>query len=184
MNKNEQIAAGLKASGIPVSTFKTTLNLQGAQDLHEMVVSGRFRDQANPQGVFMHPDVQRNAIRARLLFGLMAKETYLSGTRVAFLSVSDMILGSHEQRDYALLDKADDASAVFLLDFYEEGAAFPYSSEKSAYLRSWVRRKTAEGVSVSFLSDANFDKITGWWSPAFLSFIQDSTFVYSVGAGA
>jgi hypothetical protein len=182
MSRNEQIAAGLKAVGVPISTFKTTLVLQGAPDLHEMVLSGKFRDQTNPLGVFMYPRVQRDATRARTLFGLMAKETYLSGTRVAFVSVSDMFLGTREQRDDRLMDKADEAAAVFLVDFYEAGAAFPYGSEKSAFFRSWVRRKTAEGASVSFLSDTSPEKITGWWSPSFLAFIQEATYEYCVGS--
>lgn len=180
MNRDDAIRQGLQAAGVPVQVYGTTLAKEGAMDLREMLIARRFSDPKKPEGVFVYPDKRALAIQARKIFGLMAKEMYLSGTTVCWLHTAAFL--DSVQVDEDLMEKAGSAQAVFLVDFYEAGAKFPFTPVEATKLRYWIRRKFEAGATVSFFSDTAFDKITDWWSPAFLEFVRGYTMDYVVKA--
>ena len=74
----------------------------------------------------------------------------------------------------------EDVRMVFILDFYEEGAPFPYSPMIAAKIRAWIRAKFEGGGAVSFLSDGPLDKALAWWPQSLLGFINDHTMIQHI----
>ncbi len=183
MNRDDAIRQGLRAAGIPVQVYGTTLMREGQPELRELVSARRFTDPSNPMGVFLYPETRNAAMQARKVFGLIAKEVYLSGTPVAWMSLA-AFLGLYAADSQDDMEKAAQAKAVFLTDFYETGAQPPFSAQDATRLRYWVRSRVENGTSVSFLSDAPLDKASVWWPPTFLDFLRGCTIPHAVKAPA
>lgn len=183
MNRDDAIRQGLQAAGVPVQVYGTTLAKEGAQDLREMVIAKRFCDPKKPEGAFVYPERRALASQARKIFGLMAKEMYLSGASVCWLHTAAFLDSVHGD-DHDPMEKANSAQAIFLVDFYESGAKFPFTAVEATKMRYWIRRKFEAGATVSFFSDTAFDKLTDWWSPSFLEFVRGYTIDYVVKAAA
>lgn len=182
MNRDDAIRQGLQAAGVPVQVYSTTLAKEGATDLRTLMASGRFSDPKNPQGVFVYPETRTLAAQARKVFGLLAKEMYLSGTSVCWLHTAVFLENPYSEGVQEIMEKANDAQAVFLVDFYEQGAKFPFSPVEATKLRYWIRRKFEAGSMVSFCSDTSFDKAAEWWPASFLEFVRGYTTDYVVKA--
>lgn len=182
MDKNDAIRQGLRAAGIPVQVYGTTLVNEGAQELRDMVTARRFCDPRRPEGLYLYPERRADAMQARRLFGLVAKEMHLTATSVYWLSLASFLSLSQGYGADEEVERAERAQAVFLCDFYEAGAPFPFSPQDATRLRYWIRRKFEGGGTVSLLSDTALTKVNDWWSPTFLDFIRGYTVSYAVKA--
>lgn len=180
MNKDDEIRLGLKAAGIPESVYSTTLVIENAQPLRDMITSRSLMRPSGATGVFVTPTKGAEAMRARRIFYLLAKELFLSGTTVCCLPATRLIeaLNSDDYSGEAML--VDKVKAVFVTDFFEDGAPFPFTALDAAKIRAWVRQRYERGDAVSFLSDAPAARCTQWWPISFLGFISDHTVAYPV----
>lgn len=180
MNKDEEIRLGLKSAGIPESVFGTTLAKENAMSLREMVTQHALVQPTRATGLYVYPSKRTEALRARKLFYLLAKELFLSGSTVCCLPITRLIeaLNSDEYSGEAML--IDKVRMVFVLDFFEEGAPFPFTAFDAARIRTWVRQRYETGNAVSFLSDSPLDRSASWWPQSFLGFIGDHTVAYPV----
>lgn len=180
MNRDEEIRQGLRAAGVPEGVFKKTLKTENAEPLREMITSGAFVRDGATTGIFLHPSKRTEAARARTIFYLLAKEMFLSGTTVYCIPVIRLLEamnGTDHTMESMMLEKV---RMVFITDFYEEGAPFPFSAQDAGRLRLWVRSRFEEGKGVSFLSDTPLARAGSWWSEGFLGFIGGSTVAHSV----
>ena len=180
MNRDEEIRQGLRMAGVPEGVFKKTLITEDAKPLREMITGGTLVRDGATTGIFLHPAKRSDSARARTVFYLTAKEMFLSGTTVYCIPVIRLLEAmsavdhSHETM---MLERV---RMVFVTDFYEEGAPFPFSAADAGRLRLWVRSRFEEGKGVSFLSDTGMAKAGAWWSEGFLGFIGGSTVAHSV----
>jgi hypothetical protein len=180
MTKDEEIKLGLKAAGVPEITFSTTLVKEQAAGLRDIIKDRQLIRARQTMGVFLHPKTKSEHARTRRLFYLFAKELFLSGTTVFCIPLSRLLAAimSDDMEGDALM--VEQVRMVLLLDFYEEGVAFPYSNADAAKLRAWVRARFEKGMAVSFLSDAPPDRCITWWPSSFIGFISDNTLTYPV----
>ena len=180
MNKDDEIRIGLKNAGIPETVFSTTLQKEGATTLREYVKEGSLLRPRSTSGIFLYPSKKDAATHARKLFYLFAKELFLSGVTVCCLPLSRLLDAINSDELVGEAIRVEQVRMVFVLDFYEDGAPFPFSPTDAAKLRSWVRARFEAGNAVSFLSDATIDRCSLWWPSSFLGFISDNVVVHPV----
>lgn len=181
MIRDDDIRQGLSAAGIPAVAMSTTLPKEGAPQLRQLIVEGVLRP---PRGVFLYPKSKTKASAARTLFYLVAKELFLSGVSVYCIPLSRLVslLSNYDSEDENAAAMVDRVRAVFVLDFFEDGAPFPLQAWEAAKLRSWIRARVEAGVSVSFLSDSSPDRCGLWWPSSFMGYVCDSTTTQGVDA--
>lgn len=180
MNKDEEIREGLRNSGIPEAVFSTTLVKEGAPQLRALVTDQTLVRPASARGLFLSPKKPTDAGKARKLFYLVAKELFLSGVSVYCVPLVRLMetLKSDDMDSEAF--RIDRVRMVFVLEFYEDGAGFPFSTGDAARLRSWVRFRYEAGSPISFLSDKPLAQCTGWWPQSFLGFIDDNAIAETI----
>lgn len=180
MNKDEEIRLGLKSAGIPATIFGTTLSKEDAMPLRGMVTDGSLVKASTATGLYVYPKTRTASMRARRLFYLAAKEMFLSGVTVCCIPafrLAEALNAEEYVGEAAMIDKV---RMVFVLDFYEDGAPFPFTAYDAARMRHWVRQRYEAGSAVSFLSDSPLDRGATWWPASFLGFIGDHTVAYPV----
>jgi len=180
LTKDEEIRTGLKSSGVPEATFYTTLVLENASDLRELIVSRSLLRKGAAKGVYVYPKAKANTTRARKLFYLVAKEMFLTGTTVFCVSLTRLVELLNSEDYFGDAASIDKVRVVFLLDFYEEGAPSPLTPSDAAKVRTWVRQRFEEGNAVSLLSDSPLDRCAPWWPVSFLGFLNENVYTYAV----
>lgn len=180
MNKDAEIRAGLKNSGIPELAFSTTLALEGATELRRLITGKEFIRPSSTRGLYLYPSAPSKAAQARKQFYLTAKELFLSGVSVYCIPLSRLLgaITTDDMDDEAY--RVEQVRMVFILDFYEAGAGCPLSTKEAARLRYWVRDRFESRDAVSFLSDTPVDRCAEWYPESFLGFIRDNAIVQSV----
>lgn len=182
LSRDEAILAGLRASGVPPQAIKTTLEREGAGDIRRMVLDKTFCDKRNPLGLFVYPARMAELTRARLLFALTAKEMYLTGSRVQVVPVSTFLARDDDPLAQEDFERAYEAQAVFISEFFEKDTPAPFNAEAVARIRHWIRRRVTAGVSVFYLSDVPLKNTTPWWAESFQAFVTQHTQPYEVKA--
>lgn len=180
MTKDEEICAGLKASGVPELTFRTTLKLEGALELRALLDEKALVRPTSARGLYLYPKNRASTAHARKLFYLVAKELFLSGVTVCCLPLTRLVEALNAEDLSGEAGRIDRVRMVFVLDFYEEGAGFPFQQADAAKLRAWVRHRYEAGSAVSFLSDSQLPRCEPWWPQSFLGFITDNVVIHSV----
>lgn len=180
MTRDEEIRAGLRGAGVPEMVFGTTLLKEDAPELRALVVDHVLVRSSSARGLYIYPKNRNSVSQARRLFYLVAKELFLSGTTVCCLPLTRLAEALVSDEVSGEAAKIERVRMVFVLDFYEEGAGFPFDAQNAARLRAWVRRRFEAGGAVCFLSDAATDRCTTWWPPSFLGFISDNAIIHSV----
>lgn len=181
MTKDDEIRQGLRNAGVPEMVFGTTLLREEAPELRELITSQSLVRPSSARGLFLYPKAKGTTGKARKLFYLVAKELFLSGVTVFCIPLTRLMetLTSFDDinGDASRLERV---RVVFILDFYEEGAGFPFSTQDAARLRAWVRQRFEAGNAVSFLSDSAPERSLPWWPQSFMGFIHDHTAVHAV----
>lgn len=182
MSKDEDIRKGLRNAGITELVFGTTLLRENAPDLRELIANDGLVRQGSSKGLYLYPKVKTAVAQTRKLFYLVAKELFLYGVPVYVIPLTRLVDAINSEDIYPEAAKVESVSMVFVLDFYEEGAGFPFSTQDAARVRSWVRARFESGKAVSFLSDCGIDRCTAWWPQSFMGFITDNVVVQAVAA--
>lgn len=180
MSNDEEIRAGLKNAGVPEFVFGTTLLKENAPALREMVETKTLVRPTSARGVFIHPAKPAQITQARKLFYLTAKELFLTGVTVCCIPLSRLMEALTTDDFVGEASRVERVRMVLILDFYEEGAAFPFNPSEAARLRTWVRKRFEAGNAVSFLSDVPLSRCSAWWPQSFLGFINDNVIIHSV----
>lgn len=180
MNRDAEIRQGLKMAGVPEGVFKKTLVSEDAKPLRDMITNGALLRTDGTTGLFVHPSKRLESAKARTVFYLAAKEMFLSGNTVYCIPVIrllEVMNATDHSHEAMMLDRV---RMVFVTDFYEEGAPFPFTPADAGRLRLWVRTRFEEGKGVSFLSDTPMARAAAWWTEGFLGFIGGNTTAYPV----
>jgi len=180
MTKDDEIRLSLRNSGVPELVFSTTLAKEEAPELRALITGGALVRPASASGIYLYPKTRTSTVRARKLFYLVAKELLLSGVTICCLPLSRLMEALNADDFVGEAARVERVRMVFLLDFYEEGAGFPFSPSDAARLRAWVRHRFEAGNAVSFLSDSAIDRCIPWWPQSFLGFISDNVITHSV----
>ncbi len=180
MTKDDEIRMSLRNSGVPELVFGTTLAKEEAPELRELITSSTLVRPTSARGLYLYPKTRTATVRARKLFYLVAKELLLSGVTICCLPLSRLMEALDSDDVVGEAARVERVRMVFVLDFYEEGAGFPFSPSEAARLRAWMRRRFEAGNAVSFLSDSALDRCVPWWPQSFLGFISDNVVIHSV----
>ncbi len=179
MKKNNvQIKQGLEISGVPPIVYKTTLVLEGHQKLRDMILVNQFfNDDAETKGFFVYGSSPTNT---RKIFYLIAKELFLSGMSVYCISLLNLMEELDSQEITKVTNSVDQSKCIFILDFFEDDAAFPFTPLQAWKLRAWVKDKFNKTGMVCFLSDVRLIKCVDWWPKQFLTYLRENIIEYEV----
>lgn len=180
MTKDEEIRQGLRNSGVPEMVFGTTLEKENALPLRALIADKTLVRAATARGLYMYPKTKSGIAQTRKLFYLVAKELFLSGTTVCCIPLSRLMEALNADDLVGEAARVERVRMVFVLDFYEEGAGFPFTPSDAARLRAWVRRRFETGNAVSFLSDTPLDRCTPWWPQSFTGFVSDNVIIQPI----
>lgn len=180
MGNDEEIRSGLRNAGVPEFVFGTTLLKENAPTLRAMVEAKELVRPTSARGVYMHPAKPAQITQARKLFYLTAKELFLTGVTVCCIPLSRLMEALSTDDFVGEASRVERVRMVMVLDFYEDGAAFPFTPAEAAKLRAWVRNRFEAGNAVSFLSDVPLSRCSAWWPQSFLGFINDNVIIHSV----
>lgn len=180
MTKDDEIRLGLRNSGVPELVFGTTLAKENAPELRELIVAKTLVRPSSARGLYLYPKTKTGTVQARKLFYLVAKELFLSGVTVCCIPLSRLMEAINADDLVGEAARVERVRMVFVLDFYEEGAGFPFAPHDATKLRAWVRHRFEAGNAVSFLSDSAVDRCLPWWPQSFLGFISDNVIIHPV----
>lgn len=180
MTKDDEIRQGLRNAGVTEAVFSTTLLKEDAPALRELITSKSLVRPSSARGLFLYPSVKGNTGKARKLFYLVAKELFLSGVTVCCIPLTRLLEALTSDDLHGDASRVERVRVVFILDFYEEGAGFPFSTQDAARLRAWVRHRFEAGNAVAFLSDSAPERTLPWWPQSFTGFIHDHTVIHAV----
>lgn len=163
-------AVDLLSKGVSYAALKTTLCLEGREDLHQVVVEDGFLNAFEMPNnyVFVNSDKQD------LLFNLFLKECLLCKTINAWsMSIATSVKAISEGWDTSYFRSRNDIfiDCIFIPDFYSTSVvdkSSPFNASQRMYIEDRLLHMASMGSAfVLYIDDKKEGVIRNWYSKRF-----------------
>jgi len=157
-------------AGIPEEAIATTLPTLGYPGVRNMIVLGPLQEKGTiivvESPVYSHSNTQA----VDLLTYTMAKETLMTGKKVACINLATLC-GMFSKETEDKISDIPPCDVLFVMGILQEGATFISPSVRQ-YIASYLLKRVREGGSLVLSTYVKATHMDSWWPSYFCGHVQ------------